>query len=377
MTTATKRRKTKTDGGSSTTILCADLKSALKHVKSATSPVHQGVRLSDGLITATDTETKIEWQICYDGPNVILPAARLEAILNCVPDSSEIRIVPGSTTCTIKAPHSEWTLPTRAESDFQTWEPEGTSLVCRLPSDQFKRAITSVIYAVDDKSSRYALGGVSIEVDRDKHVVWFVATDGRRASVAKAGLPHMQDPDSQQRLVPKNAAQAIADLASKEGEVTLLSNGRELVAEVDGGKVTVRLLEGRFPAWRGLFDKKTDAIVHKVAMSSLLSATTAASIVTAESSKGVTYTFSDDELTLESKSAEFGESQVKCDVEEFGGFSRVRLDPAFVKQMCDALKKLSGDNFLQVNLHGETDAVVFSYGEPDEYRCVIMPLADV
>ena len=96
--------------------------------------------------------------------------------------------------------------------------------------------------------------------------------------------------------------------------------------------------------------------------------------MTSEQSKGVTYKFAESALTLTAMSSEAGESKVSCDVSKYGRDASVKLDPQFVKEMCNSLLGLEGAPFISVTLDSPGDAVVFSYGEDGEYKSVIMPL---
>lgn len=373
MTTATKERK------KVVSIDADELKDALscviKAVPSKTpKPVLNNVLLSDGWLTCTDLELRIDRKITYSGTPVLLPAKRLHEILaNSV--GPTVKIKPEGSACVVSIGNGEWRLPTEDAEEFPAWTPEGTRLVCRLPSDQCRRAISSVAYAADEESSRYALGSVLLEVSRSEGRVWFVATDGRRLSCATAQLGSNQDPDDSAPLVPDRAIKIIRDLLPKDSEVEFLSNGRELVANMDEAVVTARLVDGRFPRWRDVCKPVHGSTTHMVNLAALLRATKAAKVVTSEQSKGVRYAFGELKLTLSAQSSDVGESHVECDVSQYGADGFVKLDPTFVVQVCEALSRLDGEPDVSISLNGPGDAVLFKYGEDGEYQSIIMPLA--
>lgn len=338
-------------------------------------PILHNVLLADGWLTATDLELRIDCKIDYSGPPLLLPAKRLGEILtNSV--GPTVRIKPEGSLCVVSIGKSEWRLPTEDAAEFPASTPEGTHLVCRMPSDQCRRAISSVVYATDSESSRYALGSVLLEVSRKDGRIWFVATDGRRLSCATVRLGSNQDPDDQSPLIPDSAMKIISDMLPKNSQVEFLSNGRELVANMDYAVVTARLVEGRFPHWRDVCKPVPGATTHLVNLASLLRATKAAKVVTSEQSKGVTYTFSKSMITLSAQSSEAGESSVECEVSAYGRDGFVKLDPTFVVQVCEALSRLDGEPDVSISLNGPGDAVCIKYGEDGEYQSVIMPLAE-
>jgi DNA polymerase-3 subunit beta len=377
--TATIARKRKSSGIAMPRV---DLLHALATVSAAVptrtpKPILHNVLLHDGMLTATNLELRIDCDIDYHDDPLLLPHARLTAILR-ESKAEEVTLTRDGEACIVKIGRSEWRLPVEDASEFPAWEPEAAKPLPILPVDQFCRAVRSVSYACDDDTSRYALGAVLFEVSRSEGKCWVVASDGRRLSVATMALPNSRDVDDSKTLVPHSsiaAIQRVADQHKSDGSgIDLTASKSEIVAKLDGQRVIARLVSGDFVPWRDLF-KDREATEQVVAIDHLLSATRAAAIVTTEESKGVDYLFSDGELTLKARSSENGESRVECEVAEFDSPAAVRLDPRFVSDVLGALSTLDGEPTVRIELAGSGDAVVFLYGGDDEYRSVIMPLA--
>lgn len=372
--TATRRRKT-----SGITLDRATLLGALEAVGAAVparspKPILSNVLLKDGTICGSDLELQVQAECEWHDDPVVLPYARLRSILR-ESAGDEVTLTMDGSACTVSVGRGTWRLPVEDAAEFPTWEPADLKPVCRIPCDQFARAIRSVVYAHDDESSRYALGAVLIEVRGS--VCSVVATDGRR--LACATIEHDQSVDDIDVLLPARAAAQIGRFAGERGNqelaVQLEATKNECVATIGGTTVTARLLDGRFPRWRDVFPERPDAKLHTVEINALLHATRAAAIVTTEQSKGVDYAFTADGLTLSGRSAESGESTVACEVVESGTPCTVKLDPVFVNDTCKALSTLEGEPHVRISVAGKGDAVMFFYGEDDEYRSVIMPLA--
>ena len=365
---ATKERKR--SGG--ITLSVADLKSALAAVSPAVpsrapKPILTNVRLSDGLVTGTDLEVRIDAAIDYHGEPMLLPHARLLAILNAA-GSDKVTLETKGASCVVKCGHGTWTLPVEDAAEFPTWEPKDAKPVTRLPADQFCRAVRGVVFAADTESSRYALGAVLVDVADG--VVNFVATDGRR--LCSCEMEHDLAVDDSQTLVPSRVMQILARIAGAAGEksVQLEATGNELLASIGGTTVTARLLDGRFPRWRDVIPKDGEEPTTVLA-TELLSATRAAAIVTSEQSKGVQYTFTAQGIHLHGQSAEAGESSVTCEIVEAGHACTVKLDPVFVREWLSGLPA-DGEPTVSVQAKDAQSAVVL---RTDTYTGVIMPLA--
>lgn len=372
MTTATKERRKNKAGG--TTLSAPALKAALAAVAAAVPgksvrPILQNVLLSDGVLTGSDGEVRIDVELenAPPGLNFLLPKDRFSQILGSF-SGDEITITPDATSCVIHAGHGTWTLPTEDVAEYPAWNVTGSKPITRLPADQFVRAVRGVVFATDNESSRYALGAVLIEVKGD--VVTLVATDGRR--LASVQCDHDQAVDDSQTLVPSRVMAIIARLADHAGDdsVQLEATGREIVATVGNAKVTASLIEGRFPRWRDVLPER-DAKPTTVARIDLLTATRAAAICSSEESKGVQYGFSADGIWLQGRSSEKGESSVTCEIVDAGDKATVKLDPSFVVEWLNGIAGDADPN-VEVEAVDADSAVIMRCGDNTG---VIMPLA--
>jgi DNA polymerase-3 subunit beta len=359
------KRKTGTSLSTST------LKAALAAVKAAVptrspKPILQNVRLGDSLLTATDLELQIQVELDWQGEPILLPFARLQAILNACPNADEVTITPSGTSCTVTIGGGTWTLPTEDAAEYPTWEPSDLKPICRLPADQFVRAVRAVSYATDNESSRYALGAVLVEMKDG--VVTLVGTDGRRLATYEIDVDQATDDGT--TLIPDKAINSMASLAwNSEWSVQLEANTTEVVASIEGTTVTARLVEGRFPKWREVFPDR-DAQPSAVTVPEFLAATRQAAIVTSEQSKGVTFVITSEGIHLTAQSAEAGQSSVTCPLVDFGQAATVKLDPGFV---VDLLRSVDDAEPITIEAAGPGDAVIF---RAEGIQAVIMPLAN-
>jgi len=367
--TATKRRRS-----TGITLPAATLKTALADVSAAVptrpaKPVLACIRIGDGTLTATDLELQIAVDVPYDGDPILLPHARLRAIL-AEARSEEVTITPDGTSCVVTAGRGTWRLPVESADAWPEWNHEPLKTLVRVPCDQFARAVKGCVYATDNDSSRYALGAVLIEVLGGD--CSFVATDGRRLS--HVAVEHDQAVDDGSALVPARVLASLASVASRgDDAVQLEASEHELVATLPGCVVTARQIAGRFPRWRDVLPKdRAGAIETVVARDDLLAATRAAAIVTSEQSKGVEFTFSGDGVTLHGQSSEYGQSDVTIDVVSGGDPVKVKLDPAFVVEWLRGLTNEDDPN-VTIELVDPQSACLLRC---DDCTGVIMPLSN-
>jgi DNA polymerase-3 subunit beta len=365
MATATKAKT------GSVTLDAHALRTALSDVLKAVQarsprPILQNVRLGDGLLTGTDLEVRIDREIDYHGDAVLLPAAKLAEILRAATGDT-VTLTPKGTSITVKCGSGSWTLPTEDAAEFPVWETGELAAICRLPADQFARAVRATVYATDTESSRYALGGVLIDVT-DGNPTW-VATDGRRLSCVETETD--QAVDDSQTIVPAKALGIVAAMAHGDGSVQIEANKSEVRFTLDGATVTARLVEGKFPRWRDVVgEPEGDATVLEVA--ELLTSVEAAAVVTSEASKGVELTWTADTLVISGQSAEYGQSLVKCQLVAAGSTSPTKVDPRYLR---DFLRGIPGDEQPHVDVYVK-DASTRVLLRCGPYTGVVMPMAN-
>ena len=371
MTTATKERR-KTKGQDGTSLSVADLKRALAAVSPAVQqrspkPVLTNVLFTDGTVTGTDLELRITAPVeGYDGPQLLLPHARLTAIVGELSDADTVTLTPEGTACVVRGGRVTYRLPIEDAAEFPAVADAAAKPIARLPADQFASLMQSVKFATDNESSRYALGGVLVQWAGG--MLSMVGTDGRRMAVAETEID--QDTDDVTVIVPRKAVDVLCRLAKHADVVQLEHAGGELVATVDGTHVRARLVEGKFPKWQDV--EPTRTVTPSLAVvGTVLHACRQAAICASEQSKGVTFTFTEDGLHLSSRSSEYGEASVTAELVQPGHACSVKVDPQFVTEWlgCGSFDLAET---VEIEVEDAESAVVL---RAQDCRCVIMPMA--
>jgi DNA polymerase-3 subunit beta len=245
-----------------------------------------------------------------------------------------------------------------------------------LPARLMREMIRRTVFATDNESSRYALGGVLWELGADKAIA--VGTDGRRLAKMEGPARSVgghQTPDNT-TIVPTRAMQlierALLAVAGNEAEAAaqMAVTGHSVLVRC--GRVTVysRLAEGRFPRWRDVLPVRPDAQRIALTVGPFFAAVRQAAILTSEESRGVDFTFSPGNLVLTGRAAEAGQSRIELPLAYEGPELGITLDPRYVN---DFLKVLEPEKALTLELKDSESAAVVT--TDDGYAYVIMPLA--
>ena len=344
----------------------------------STKPVLTNVKLDvDGptaVLSATDLEigirTEVEGVETSAPGSVLLPSARLMAIVRESPPGTSFEIESDGTATVVKAARSQFRLPAEAPLEFPSVATFPADACFELATPLVRELVRRTVFATDNESSRYALGGVLIELTESGVIA--VGTDGRRlAKMEGPATVQGGEPPATQPIVPARAMQLIErSLGDAETPVKLAVQGSDILMQTGPTTISARLVEGRFPRWRDVFPERPDAVTVKVVTGPLLSAVRQAAIVTSEQSKGVDFSFEPGQLVLSGQSAESGQSHVEMPLEFTGEAVSIKLDPRFVGEFLRVLDPGTG---IDIELTDGQSACVCR--TEDGYAYCVMPLA--
>jgi DNA polymerase-3 subunit beta len=239
-----------------------------------------------------------------------------------------------------------------------------------VAASDLKKLIRRTIFATDVESTRYALGGVLVELTESS--IAMVGTDGRR--LAKMSAPAETENDAPNPpgmpVIPVKALKLIErNLDDDDPPVHLLLQGdSSVLVRTHNAVIYSRLVEGRFPRYQDVFPARSDVKIP-IEVGPLRLAVEQASIVTNDESRGVDFSFAPDVLTLASKAADIGTSRIELPLSYDGKAVEITFDPHY---LIDALKTLDDASFLTAELIDHKNAAVFK--TDDGYSYVVMPL---
>jgi DNA polymerase-3 subunit beta len=341
-------------------------------------PVLQNVKLevagNAATLMATDLEVGVRYDVAgieVDAPGaVLLPVGRFGSILR--ESSDEIfRIESDSAGTTVRGERSQFKLPVEDANDFPPIAQFGESTCYEVSGRLLRELIRRTIFATDNESSRYALGGVKLEWENN--ILTAIGTDGRRLAKMEGPAQAVNNPPTigDVTVVPTRAMQLLERaLAEDTSEVQFAIRQNDFLVKTPRTTICSRLLEGRFPRWRDVFPRREKSLKLELVVGPLHAAVRQAAIVTSEESRGIDFTFGEGTLVLAGQAADVGQSRVELPIAYDGPPISIMLDPRF---MGDFLKVLEPEKSFTLDLQDGDAAAVCS--TDDGYGYVIMPLA--
>lgn len=325
-------------------------------------------------LMATDMEVGIRIEVAgieVEKPgSVLAPVSLLGSILR---ESSDEKLVieADSNGTIVRGERSEFKLPAENPDEFPSVTGFTEESFHEVPARLFKELVRRTLFATDAESSRYALGGVLLEMADDKIIA--VATDGRR--LAKMEGPAMavgghQTGDTM-TIVPSRAMQLMERaLSDGDAEIQVAARANDILVKSPRATIYSRLVEGRFPKWREVFPTRQESVQIEIAVGPFYSALRQAAIVASEESRGIDLSFGGGSLVMAGATAEVGQSRVELPIAYDGQDITVTLDHRFV---ADFLKVLDAEKPVTVDIQDAESAALFT--TDDGYGYVIMPLA--
>jgi DNA polymerase III subunit beta len=326
--------------------------------------------VSDGeeiTLLASDGEVHIRSQLDVAAEKItsLIPAARLLSILREL-TVEKLELSPSEGKLHVKSGSANFDLQTGDPKEFPPIPGFDFDSFAKIESATLRRMIRQTIFACDEASTRYALGGIQIECGA--HLTTLAATDSRRLCVVSAMSGTVGDPTNVVPVVPKRAM-SLVEKAMGETECQISIHANDIAFRSGPVTIVSQLVQGRFPNYR-LVVPKQDAIRSRVLLipKHVASLVRQANIATSEESRGVDLKFTKTELIVSSGTADIGQAKVRMPISYEGAEMTITLDGRLLGEVL----KVFDETSVEVGLIAADDRVLFSQGE---FKHVIMPLA--
>ncbi len=341
-------------------------------------PILQNVKLEvDGqvaVLMATDMDLGVRLEVAgveVEAPGaVLLPTSRFGAILKEMPDQ-KLAIEADSQGTRVRGERSEFKLPASIAEEYPSVGSFQETRYHEVSARLFREMIRRTVFATDNESTRYALGGVLLEMYPESIVA--VGTDGRRLATMEGPARAVEGHQTGETttIVPTKAMHLIERaLGEVNTEVCLVPRGNRLLIRGERITISTSLVEGRYPKWRDVFPRRENASRVELAVGPTYAAVRQAAIVTSDESRGVDFNFAEGSLTLTGQTAEVGQSKVELPIAYSGPSVSITLDPRYLN---DFLRVLEPEKTFSIELESADSAAVCR--TDDGYGYVIMPLA--
>jgi DNA polymerase-3 subunit beta len=238
-----------------------------------------------------------------------------------------------------------------------------------IPAGVLATMIDKTIFSVSPDEARYNLSGVYLEA-HEAGKARMVATDGHRLSMIDRTVPGFAMEGG--TIIPRKGLTELRKLLDQGGdaEVKLLLDGQLASLKRGPTEVSMRLVEGEFPDYRGVVPKQTKYHI-KVGRDALQASIKRAAIFSNERYHGVKLALASGALTVSSTSPEMGEASETIDVDYRGDEFAVGFNASYLLQ---ALAVIPAESEIDLGLSDEASPGLLRTPSDSEFSYVVMPM---
>ena len=245
----------------------------------------------------------------------------------------------------------------------------GVKVALKIAANVLAGMIDKTIFAVSPDEARYNLSGVFLE-SFEPGKARMVATDGHRLAMVDREVPGFAMEAGV--IIPRKGLGELRKLLDQGGdaEVSLVIDGHLASLKRNTTEVSMRLVEGEFPDYRGVIPKQSKHIIT-VKRDELMSAIKRAEIFSNERYHGVKLALSAGELTISSTSPEMGEATDTLDIDYRGEEFAIGFNASYVLQV---LGIIPAESEVALGLSDEVSPGVIQMPSDTAFTYVVMPM---
>ncbi|ADM08372.1 DNA polymerase III subunit beta [Parvularcula bermudensis HTCC2503] len=338
------------------TIERATLLKALHHTQSVverrnTIPILSNVlmRAQGGSLALTATDLDIEIaetvpaEIAEEG-GVTASAVTLYDIVKRLPDGGQISLnkSSGSSRLMLKSGRSEFQLSILPDDDFPTLSDEAAGATFTISADALGRLLDRTRFAMSQEETRYYLNGVYLHALTEGEgapSLRAVATDGHRLARLDSPLP----PGAEAIpgvIIPRKAVLELRRLLDDaDGDVAVTVTPAKIRFAFGDIVLVSKLIDGTFPDYQRVIPSGNDRVM-KVDNDAFRRAVDRVSTVSADKTRSVKLSLTEDQLTLLVNNPETGSATDELSVD----FKSTDLEVGFnARYLLDIADQISGE----------------------------------
>ena len=235
-----------------------------------------------------------------------------------------------------------------------------------MSAESLRRLLEKTHFSMAQQDVRYYLNGLLLETDGTQ--LRGVATDGHRLALAEITLD-ARATRNEQLIVPRKGVLELNRLLDDEGRVVLTLGANHLRAQMDGLRLTSKLIDGRFPEYSRVIPKDPPNVMT-ADRALLRHALQRAAILSNEKYRGVRLQLQPNSVVIQANNPEQEEALETVEL-EYGGDE---LEIGFnVNYLLDALAAVDGETVRIGVTDGDSSCLITQPGH-DEAKFVVMPM---
>ena len=333
-------------------------------------------------IGATDLEIGIR-QNCRatvkKGGSITTDARKLYEIIRELPPENVFLRSAGSGWIEVSSGKSRFRMASLDPKEFPAITPTQESAegnqpsTASCPGEVFREMIEKTLFAASPDESRLNLSGVYIEAleSGESRKIRMVSSDGHRLALIERQAT-VSDPSAWPKVIlpRKGLLEARKLLERSEGDTTFSLQGTTAGLQKDTTQLSMRLVEGEFPAYQQILPKEHNFIIP-FAREDLLSALRRLLILTTERSRGIKLQAEKGKVEISVNTPELGEGVEEIPTEYAGENIAVGFNGRYI---LEALGVMGEGQHISLSLKDDVSPGLLRMAEDPDFSYVIMPM---
>ena len=250
----------------------------------------------------------------------------------------------------------------------------GTGL--SIDPEVIKSMIDKTIFSIStsaETDTKYTLGGAKLSYGEDDitglSFLEMTTTDSRRLSIIRQDIPEKLD-ISEGIILPRKGMQELRKLIEFGDEDAYIIFTKDSLYYKSADTIaTVRLIEGKFPDFRGIQSLDMYTTHVTVSLTELVNALKFCSTMVSDVVNCVRFTFKSDQIILYANNPERGDVEVPIACEHKGEEIEINFNPRF---FLDCLSHITGD--VELRLKGSQGPCLITPFGRNDCKWIVMPL---
>jgi DNA polymerase III subunit beta len=338
-----------------------------------TMPILSNVLLSvEGTklkITATDLEVEMVAEAdvkAEGGGEITVPGRKLHDIFRALPEGVNVELVLNGERLTVKAGRSRFTLSTLRAADFPTIDEIAAKQTLHVSRADLRRLVAKTHFSMAQQDVRYYLNGLLLETDKKR--LRAVATDGHRLALSEVDLVGSATRD-EQLIVPRKGVLELSRLLEGDGEVQVALGANHIRVQLDGIRLTSKLIDGRFPEYSRVVPNQPKNVI-KADRNLFRQALQRTAILSNEKYRGVRLELSPNSVVVQANNPEQEEAVETLEVEYGGEAMEIGFN---VNYLLDALAAVDSEQVEFCVTDANSSCLIREPGT-DSTKFVVMPM---
>ncbi|MGR3913301.1 MAG: DNA polymerase III subunit beta [Gammaproteobacteria bacterium] len=337
--------------------------------------LHFGLHGGNLTVVGTDMEVEISelvGDIAGEDGAFTVPMQKILDIIRMFPENAPISFDVQKNKVVVTSARSRYTLNTLSPDDFPRIPTENWEERFKVSQLALKALLDKTAFAMAVSDVRYYLNGVLVELEGKQ--LRAIATNGHRLAQSDIDI-ELDAGEARKLIVPRKAILEINRfIAADEGEDAELSveiNPNHLKLSKSGMTFISKLIDGKFPEFKGVFEKEADVIVSVDRLELLDVLSRAAVLVTSgDQGKGVQITLEEGTMRITGKNMEQEEAVEEISVQYTGKPVEAGYN---VEYLIDVMRA-AGDEMIEFHIRASDGVCILK--QPDDKRTLwlIMPV---